>query len=85
MEFIFQKGGDISFDGFKSSSPTSSSGTHAYAEYVRHVIHMTGSVWLQIILTHLTETVRGISPDIRRTQDWFLHHDKVPASTDLSI
>jgi len=47
MGFIFHKGGEISFEGFKCSSPTSSSRTHAYAEYVRHVIHVTGSVRLQ--------------------------------------
>ena len=47
LGFIFQKGGEISFEGFKRSSPSSSGRTHAYAEYVRHVIHVTGSVRLQ--------------------------------------
>jgi len=48
MEFIFQKEGEISVEDFKSPSLTSLSRTHAYVEYVRHVIHVTGSVRLQM-------------------------------------
>jgi len=48
MEFISQEGGKILVEGFKSSRTTSSSRTHAYVEYVRHVIHVTGAVGLQM-------------------------------------
>jgi hypothetical protein len=48
MEFILQEGDKISVKGFKSTSPESSSWTHVYVEYVRHVIHVTGAVRLQM-------------------------------------
>jgi hypothetical protein len=84
MEFILQEGGKISVEGFKSTSPTSSCTTHVYVEYVHHVIHVTGFVRLDALM-RFRENDRRKLPDIKSPQDWFPHHDKVPAGTDLFL
>jgi hypothetical protein len=80
----FQIGGEIWVEGFKSSIPTSSSRTHTYVEYVRHVFHVIDSARLQISYAFQRE-FQGKRSKIRRMQDWFLHQDKVPASMGLCI
>ena len=82
MGVIFQKWDEISFEGFKSSGP------HLQVWLMQMRTRALrnprdGLRTITAVLMGFREIVRGIGPDIKRTQDWFPHHDKVPDSTDL--
>ena len=40
---------------------------------------------IKVVLVPFRENVRGKRPDIKCTQDWLLHHDKVPACTSAFL